>query len=312
MPNYQISELISQLGAKVRMFGKTGAAFSAARPIEYAEPDSICWLKSSYKNAESLLETSTAAVIICDDLFPESLLDTIHDKCIVQTGDPRELFIRILALVFRTPLSFGIHPTAIIHPEAQIHEKVHIGPHVYIGKAIIGKNCFILGNNFIYDNDSLGENVPVHAGSVIGADGFGYQRNADMELEKFEHIGGVIVEDGVEIGANTCVDRASLGDTFIGKGTKIDNLVHVAHNVSIGRHCCIIAGAVIGGSTTIGDFTWIGHNSSILQKIEIGSGVTIGMGSVVTKNVPDHETWAGNPAREMEDLKKILRKFKEL
>jgi UDP-3-O-[3-hydroxymyristoyl] glucosamine N-acyltransferase len=312
MPIYQISELISQLGAKVKVFGKTGAAFSVARPIDYAEPDSICWLKSSHKNAESLLKTSPAAVIICDDLFPNALLLTIHDRCIVQTADPRELFIRIIALVFRPPLSFGIHPTAIIHPEAQIHEMVHIGPHVYIGKAKIGKNCFILGNNFIYDNVSLGDNVTVHAGAIIGADGFGYHRNSDLVLEKFEHIGGVMVEGDVEIGANTCIDRGSLGQTLIGKGTKIDNLVHVAHNVSIGRHCCIVAGAVIGGSTTIGDFTWIGHNSSILQKIMIGSHVTIGMGSVVTKDVPDHETWAGNPARQMEDLKKILRKFKEL
>jgi len=136
-----------------------------------------------------------------------------------------------------------------------------------------------------------GENV------VIGMDGFGYVREPGGSLVKMPHAGNVIIESKVEIGSNVCIDRAVVGSTVIGEGTKIDNLVHIAHGAKIGKNCLIVAGAVIGGSAEIGDNCFIGINASIKNKVKIGNNVTVGMGAVVTKDVPDGVTVVGNPAR---------------
>lgn len=139
--------------------------------------------------------------------------------------------------------------------------------------------------------------VKIGKNTVIGADGFGYVRQDDGTLLKMPHAGNVIIEENVEIGSNTCIDRAVVGSTIIGAGTKIDNLVHIAHGVKIGKNCLIVAGAVIGGSTEIGDNCFIGINASIKNKVKIGNNVTVGMGAVVLKDVPDGVTVVGNPAR---------------
>ena len=129
-------------------------------------------------------------------------------------------------------------------------------------------------------------------------DGFGFVRDTDGSLVRFPHYGTVIYGDDVEIGKHVAIDRGSLGNTIIGDGVKIDNLVHVAHNVTIGDHSLIVAGTVLGGSCTIGKRCFIGMNATIRNGITIGNDVTVGMGSVVTKNIPSGETWAGNPARK--------------
>ena len=139
------------------------------------------------------------------------------------------------------------------------------------------------------------------SGIAVGGQGFGYEWDGE-KLVEFPHRGGVIIERDVSIGANTCIDRATIkGEyTTIGEGTKIDNLVHIAHNVKIGKHCLIVAGAVIGGSVTIGDRGYIGIGAMIKNKVKIGNDVTVGMGAVVLKDIPDGETWIGNPARKLE------------
>jgi UDP-3-O-[3-hydroxymyristoyl] glucosamine N-acyltransferase len=152
----------------------------------------------------------------------------------------------------------------------------------------------------------------IHAGSVIGADGFGYSRNDDGELEKFPHIGSVVIEDRVEIGSNTSVDRGTLSNTVIREGAKIDNFVHVAHNVVIGKHAAVIAHAMIGGSTEIGDYGWIAPSAALMNGLHIGKGATVGLGAVVTKNIPDNETWAGVPAMPLKEFVAIQKKMKEL
>lgn len=130
--------------------------------------------------------------------------------------------------------------------------------------------------------------VKIGSGTVIGNDGFGYARDPkDGSLVKLPHRGNVEIHQGVEIGSNVCIDRAVVGSTIIGEGTKIDNLVHIAHGVKIGKHCLIVAGAVIGGSTVIGDRCFIGINASIRNKVTIGNDVTIGMGAIVLTDVPD-------------------------
>lgn len=141
----------------------------------------------------------------------------------------------------------------------------------------------------------------LHNGAVIGGEGFGYEWDGE-KLVKFPHRGDVIIEKDVEIGANTCIDRATLEGkaTLIGEGTKIDNLVHIAHNVKIGKHCLIVAGTVIGGGVIIGDRCYIGIGAMIKNKVKIGNDVTIGMGAVVLHDIPDGWTVVGNPAKRLE------------
>lgn len=139
-----------------------------------------------------------------------------------------------------------------------------------------------------------GENV------TIGRDGFGWVRQEDGTLFKMPHTGNVRIESNVEIGSNVCIDRAVIGETLIGEGTKLDNLIHIGHGAQIGKHCLIVAGSVIGGSAIIGDRTFIGMNVSIKNKIKVGNDCYIGAGAVVVKDIPDGETWAGVPAKKIE------------
>ncbi len=169
-----------------------------------------------------------------------------------------------------------------------------------------------MGNNVILDKTIIGNNVVINPGTVIGSEGFGYQRREDKKLEKFPHFGGVIIEDDVEIGSNTSIDRGTLKNTIIRKGSKIDNLVHIAHNVEIGEYCLIIANSMIGGSAKIKKYSWVAPSASILNGIEIGENSTIGMGAVVVKSVPNNQTWAGVPARPLEEFIRIQKKLKQL
>ncbi len=141
---------------------------------------------------------------------------------------------------------------------------------------------------------------------MIGADGFGYERNEVGELEKFPHVGGVLIEDNVEIGANSCIDRGSLGDTRICQGARIDNLVHIAHNVYVGRHAVVIANAMVGGGTHIGDFAWVAPSACLRDRIKIGDKSLVGLASLVTKDVPNGETVLGCPARSLAKHKRLL------
>lgn len=140
----------------------------------------------------------------------------------------------------------------------------------------------------------------IHPTAVIGRSGFGYVRNEGGGLERMPHAGNVVIGDGVNIGAHTCVDRAVIGSTVIGEGSKLDNLIHIGHGAKIGKYCLIVAGAVIGGSAEIGDRCYLGMGCLIKNKVKIGNDVTVGMGAVVLKDIPDGETWIGNPARKLE------------
>jgi UDP-3-O-[3-hydroxymyristoyl] glucosamine N-acyltransferase len=277
--------------------------------LQKADENSLIWIKNTMSEKQNVINNTTArAIIVPDD-------DEIHEvggKVLFKVKNPRLSFIKVIQEFFVTKTQPGIHPASYIHPEAVIGENVYIGPFTYIGKSNIGTNSVIHGNIYIYDQVSIGENVIVHSGSVIGADGFGYEKDENGIVFKFPHVGGVVIENDVEIGANTCIDRGSLGDTLIKRGAKIDNLVHIAHNVVIGENTFVIANAMIGGSTIIGNNSWVAPSVSLMNGISIGGDVTIGMSSLVTKSIPDGETYAGSPARPLRDFLDLQKKLKSL
>jgi UDP-3-O-[3-hydroxymyristoyl] glucosamine N-acyltransferase len=161
----------------------------------------------------------------------------------------------------------------------------------------VGEDCYLAHGAHIGPNVRLGRNVRVGPGAVIGWDGFGFDKQPDGTWERKPETHGVVIGDDVEIGANACIDRGSYRDTVIGDGTKVDNLVHVAHNVQIGRNCLVIAGAELSGSVIVGDGAWIAPNACVREHLTVGEGAVIGLGAVVVKDVEANTTVAGNPAR---------------
>lgn len=286
--------------------------FDNIAPVDQANSNSLTWMKKNNSKKEYLLTTTRSNIIITHFELKNVLMKYINEKVFILVEDPKLTFIKIAKALFIDEQKVGIHTTSVIDSNAIIGKNVFIGPYCYIGNIKIGDNCRIMGNNVILDRTIIGNNVIINPGTVIGSEGFGYQRNPDKTLEKFPHFGGVIIEDDVEIGSNTCIDRGTLGNTIIKKGTKIDNLVHIAHNVEIGAYCLIIANSMIGGSTKIGNYSWVAPSASLINGIEIGNDCTIGMGAVLVKSVPENQTWAGVPARPLEEFIRLQKKLKEL
>jgi UDP-3-O-[3-hydroxymyristoyl] glucosamine N-acyltransferase len=221
------------------------------------------------------------------------------------------------------PTSFGgktgisaychVAPTAIFEANVTIEPGVIIGENVDIGSgsliganAVIGSGCKIGRNCIVGPASSLmhaliGNNVIIHPGARIGQDGFGYVQG-DSGLEKMPHVGRVIIQDNVEIGANSAIDRGALDDTIIGEGTKIDNLVQIAHNVRIGRNCVITGHCGLSGSVTLGDRVMLGGRTGIADHVTIGDGAQVAAASGVMNNIPPGERWGGMPAQPLKDL----------
>lgn len=266
-----------------------------------ADKTSLVWfgVQPPAGQFNSFVQQSAAAVMLFPLPAPAGM-EVPAGKCLIFIPDPRLTALLILKRFFRKRPMWGRHPTAVIHPDADISPETYIGPYCIIGKCRIRGGCILYGNNYVHDGVSIGEDVIVHPGAVIGSDGFGYQPDENQQWLKFEHVGGVEIGKGVEIGANTCIDRGTLGNTVIGDGTKIDNLVQVGHNATVGKHCLIISHAMLGGSCVIGDHAWISPGAGVLQKVQIGEKATIGFGTIVLKNVPPGETWVGVPARKVE------------
>lgn len=247
------------------------------------------------------------------------------NKPIIRVENPRLAFAQLLE--FFTPPKFrflGIHATAIIGRDVKMGQRVTIGPYsvvedgvtlgddvylssfVYLGQGVsVGKGSFLHPRVTILDGTSIGERVIIHSGAVIGSDGFGFVKKGDGSYYKIPQVGRVIVEDEVEIGANVAIDRATIGETRIGKGTKIDNLVHIAHNVKVGENVAMVALVGISGSSSIGDGAILAGQAGVTEHVNIGSGAVVAAKAGVTKDIPPNLFVSGFPARTHAKQKRI-------
>jgi len=295
-----VSDIKKLVGSQnCTVIGDVQREFWKAQSIDKAMPGDLTFCVKKGDEAVSLLEKTKASVVICgNDVLSRNMM--FDDKTLVAVDRPRLWFIRCMNAFFAQKIEAGIHPTAVVGKNCQIAQDVYIGPYVAIGNEVaIGSGTIVHSGVHIHDRVKIGKNVVLKSGCIIGSDGFGFERNDEGVFERFPHAGGVIIEDDVEVGANTCVDRGTLSDTIIGKGTKIDNLVHVAHNVVIGQHCVIIALAMIGGGAKIGDGAWIAPTACVRDGIVIGKRALVGMGAVATKNVDDDDIVIGVPAKSI-------------
>jgi len=299
-----VSDVVKLIGRQnCIVIGRVHREFRGPAPIGDAVEGDFSFCTKIGNEALQLLKATKASVILCD-LDVKSKKLKFDNKTLVIVENPRLWFIRSMRSFVPPRTRTGIHPTAVVGKNCKIGKKVYIGPNVSIADDVeIGNGTKVHSGVQIHDRVRIGKNVVLKSGCVIGSDGFGYERNDQGILERFPHVGGVIIEDNVEVGANTCVDRGTLSDTIIGEGTKIDNLVHVGHNAAIGKHCVITALAMIPRSK-IGDGAWIAPTASMLEGTVIGKKSLVGMGAVVTKNVPDGDVVVGVPAKSIKEAKK--------
>lgn len=312
--------------AQTQLKGFAPADRAQAGDLTFAENDEF------FARAE---QSAASAIIVSGNLASST------GKVLIRVTQARVAFAKALALFFPEPvLPAGIHPSAVVARTAQIDAGAYIGPNCVIGDRAqiaggvilhagnyigddckVGAACVLFPNATLYPRTELGQRVRVHAGAVLGSDGFGYVLDAGAH-RKVPQVGNVLVGDDVEIGANVTIDRGALGPTVIGKGTKIDNLVQIAHNVRIGEHCIVIAQAGIAGSSRLGNYVIVAGQAGVAGHLQIGNKVTIAAQSGVMHNIPDGQTVLSSPALPdkqakrqilaLQRLPELLRRVNEL
>ena len=253
----------------------------------------------SDKNENFLSKINSSSVII----LSKNVTKFYNLKNYLIVENPRRTFQEILTQFFSPKRLPKISETSQIEKNVVIGKDVFIGHNVVIeDNCRIGNFCSILHNTIILKDTTIGNNVTIGSNNTIGGVGFGYEKNVIGDFELIPHIGNVLIGDNVDIGNNTCIDRAVLGSTVLGDNVKIDNLVHIAHGVKIGRNSVVIANAMVAGSVNIGEDSWIAPSASIINKKNIGHNALVGLGAVVTKDVEDYAVVAGNPAKFLKSL----------
>lgn len=303
-----LHQVAEQIGARLKGDGDTEV--SALCSIDEILPGSLVFAKGDSNLSKA--ESSEAVAILTDQHYEQS------SKHLLQVENPFAAFIELIHYFYppRKPSS-GIHPTAVIGDDVILGREVSIGPqvsigrgsvigdgtviksHVSIGEEVsIGAHCVLHPNVVIYDDCVLKDFVIIHASSVIGSDGFGYHF-ADGMQRKVPHAGTVLIENHVEIGANTTIDRATLGATVIGEGTKIDNQVQIAHSVKLGKHNILCAFTGIAGSTTSGNYVVFAANVGVSDHVRIDDGVILGARTGVppNKHLRGNQVYLGSPSR---------------
>ncbi|KTD04692.1 UDP-3-O-(3-hydroxymyristoyl)glucosamine N-acyltransferase [Fluoribacter gormanii] len=306
--SYSLRDIANKIQGVV--IGDDSIKISLLSPIDEIIPGSLVFADSN-ENVK-LAEASQAAAILVNEQI------TVSQKPLIQVKHPFKAFITLMHH-FNPPQKIipGIHPTAVIGEGVQLGNEVFIGPyvvieagsvigdhcilksHIHIGREVtLGAHTTIHSHVTVYDSCQIGSRVTIHASTVIGSDGFGYTF-VDGKHLKVPHIGRVIIEDDVEIGANTAIDRATMGATVIGEGTKIDNLVQVAHSVKLGKHNILCGFTGIAGSTTSGNHVIFAANVGVSDHVRIDDGVVLGARTGVppNKHLKEGNVYLGNPAR---------------
>ena len=309
-----------------RVIGDPQTEISRVRPFETAGSRDLT-LAAEKQYHEHLEETQAAAVIVPQDVH------STH-KPLLQVEKPKVAFARILALFHVEPFEpKGISPLAFVDDDCQIAEKVTIYPFVYVAKGVtiaegvtlfpgvhvgigctIGERCSLYPNVTLYDNVCLGARVVLHSGTVIGSDGFGYVSDGGEQI-KIPQTGTVAIGDDVEIGANSCVDRATFGSTVLDRGVKLDNHVHIGHNCKIGENTVVVAQVGISGSVEIGKNCVFAGHSGVADHVKIGDEVKVMMKSAVNKDVSSNSVVSGQPAidhRKSLKIQALVRRLPEL
>lgn len=291
-----LSDLLDFLGKSViNVIGnRNGVYIDNLADVANVNETTLDWINPAKTNKQEIAESSKAKVLLVD-----SSIEPIIDKTLIVVANPKVALAKIGNQFFAYKYEVGIHPTAIISPNAKIGKNVYVGPYCVIDDAEIGDGCIIESNVRIYGCVIIGEGGKIKSGAVIGGEGFGFEKDDDGNRFRFPQIGGVIIGDYVEIGGNTCIDRGALSDTIIEDYAKIGNLCQIAHNVHIGRNAMVTACSEISGSCSVGEGAWIGPNTSIRDWRNVGDHSLTGIGSVVVKDVPSNEVWAGNPAKPL-------------
>jgi UDP-3-O-[3-hydroxymyristoyl] glucosamine N-acyltransferase len=306
MPGVRVDDIVALVGG--RYDGPGDRLIRGAAPLQDATADHISFLGNP-RYAPQLRTTKAGAVLVPNEMDGS-------DPRFIRVSKPHAALAKVIARWFNSPaLARGISPLASISPTATIGSNVTIGAFVAIGDdVVIGDDTTIYPNVSIYHRCKIGKRCVLHSGVVIGADGFGFATE-DGRHHKIPQIGSVRIEDDVEIGANSAVDRAVLGETVIGEGTKIDNLVQIGHNVRIGKHCLIVSQVGIAGSSELGDYVVAAGQSGISGHLKIGNGAQITGGAKVFHDVPDGTKVVGNPAVPFREyarrdvlLRRLLRK----
>ncbi len=303
--SYTVWEIAQAVRGQVR--GEGGRTITGVNSVEAAGPDQITWVAQEAL-ARKAAQTRAGAVLI-----PLQWVDTLPAVATaILVERPHHAIIRVLAM-FEEPAAVnpGIHPTAVIDPTASLGRNVSVGPHAVVGPAAVvgddtvlhagvfvgessrvGRSCVLWPNVVVRERCVIGDRVIIHPNATIGADGFGYEFIEGRHV-KVPQIGNVVIEDDVDIGANTCIDRAKFGSTTVRSGAKIDNLVQIAHNVDIGPGVVLAALVGIAGSAKIGAFSVLGGQVGVTDHCRIGKQVVVASASAVTGEVPDMAQVAG-------------------
>ena len=329
-----------------RIEGDAKATVNTFAKIEEGKPGAISFL-SNEKYTHFIYDTQSSVVLVDESVKLEQGVKTT----LIRVKNAYEAVARLLQLYdSMKPKKKGIDPLAFIAPTATLGADCYVGAFAYIGDgakigngcqiyphAVVGENvtigddCILYPNAVVYHDCRIGSHVTLHAGSVIGADGFGFAPTADG-YDKIPQIGIVVIEDNVEIGANTCVDRSTMGCTYVRKGVKLDNLVQIAHNTDIGQNTVMSAQVGVAGSTKIGEWCMFGGQVGIAGHITVGNRVNLGAQSGVPSSVEDNQTLIGTPPmetrpyfrsqaifrrlpdmyKELEDLKKQVEELKRM
>lgn len=321
-----LQDIVSSVGGEI--VGDLAEQVVGVAKIETAGPGELTFLANA--KYQKYLESTHASVIVVPRDTPD-----MPGKTLIRTDDPYFTFMRIVRMFNpEEPLiDPGVHPSAIVHESSSLESDVRLGAYVVVGKnckigcrsilmpgviigngAVIGEDCVLHAHVSIRENVILGNRVVIHDGTVVGSDGFGFAPHAGS-FHKIPQVGTVVIEDDVEIGANTTIDRATLGETIIRQGTKLDNLIQVAHNCQIGEHTVIAAQAGLSGSTKIGKYVRVGGQAGFAGHLEVADGAAVGAQAGVTKSISSGQVVFGTPANPVKEefrLHAMIKRLPEL